>query len=266
MANFFYINHDTVFDFSKVKFIEGNMCVVFDLIKQHNKDFKIKEASIPDYINELLERNGYFEKEHYKEDDRKTTVNITRHSRQEEEEFSMYIDKKLLGHQRMPELQQELSDSISALFSELFANVQQHTKSNYITTCGQFFPKSNKLIFSLGNLTNNFHEVIAVNSRADLNDIECIKWALKAGNSTKKDRSGLGGSGLAVLRQLIDANNGILTIVSGKGYYEEIYKEHLKMPIIKEEILDLEIPGTVITLTLDLNNNIHLNPNKPIKI
>lgn len=240
------------------------MCVLFDLIRQHNNCL-IEELNITSEIENLFKRNGYI-KTWNRFDGRNTTIEFKKHSTKDggEDIYSDYIDENLLSHQRMTEIPPILFGYISSLFSELFSNVQQHTKANHVTTCGQFYPSKNILKFSLGNLTKTFHEVIATENRENMTEIECIKWALAPENSTKKDKNKLGGSGLTLLKQLIEDNHGKLVIISGKAYYEENYLNSNEKYV--EQILDYGVPGTIISLTFNLGTELVIDPTKPLPI
>ncbi|NRT33220.1 hypothetical protein BJV38_004197 [Clostridium beijerinckii] len=139
--------------------------------------------------------------------------------------------------------------------SELFENVNMHARINSIKyhdkevfSSGYYNEKDNFVIFSLSNNGLSFKEKIS--SRLDLhfsNEYEYVLWALKARNSTRK-KTTPGGIGLTVLLDLIKNSNGLLTIVSGKGYINFDYDKN----IYHKNDISNKFPGTIITFKIPL--------------
>lgn len=246
-------SHD--FDYSKISFIQGNLVVLLDLITRYHfeKNGKSYYYDFQPKIKELLERNGYLKREIEMDDNRKTTIAFTRHYFQENDEdlFAEYISNELIKNKRMPILDEALSEKIRESILEVFMNVNQHTPAKFVSTCGQIFPKKNVLIFSIGNLTSSFFDVIS-SKYPEKDSIECIEWALEYSNTTKSEDE-MGGIGLHTLRHFIMNNEGILQIISDTGYYEEIFRDNKR--VIKKEKLKSKMPGTIITLIINLDKN-----------
>lgn len=260
--NFYLIdnNPDKVlcFDFSKTSFLQGNMVVYLDLLKRYHfqKNGISRLIDYPPHIKELLERNGYIEKEIECEDNRKTTITFSRHYFYQTniDNFCNYIINEMIEHYRMNFVYESLKDKILESALELFNNVIQHTSAEFLSTCGQFFPNTKKLIFSIGNLGETFYNKIS--SKMNIgNECDCIDWALGFSNSTKSESGGLG---LYTLNEFLKLNNGQIQIISGKAFYTKHFKyvDGKEIEVVKKSTLDYNFPGTIVTLVIDLKQQL----------
>lgn len=245
-----------LFNFENVNFFQGNMVVLLDLIKRYHytNNGKSYMTGCKEDIKELLERNKFFEKEVQIEDPRKTTINFRRHylnTEENSERFYMYVENVFLKHYRLEGISIKLKEKIQESIIEIYTNIIQHGGSEFVSTCGQFFPKNQKLIFSIGNLGNTFLEKISIKINID-KDCDCIEWALQKSNSTKDTP---GGIGLYTFREFVKANKGHIQIISGEGFYEEFYSEEKEEFIINKKILPNKLPGTIVTLIINLNQD-----------
>jgi len=97
-----------------------------------------------------------------------------------------------------------LKRKISESIYEIFVNAQMHSKSEYIYTCGQFYPKKQKIAFTIVDMGQGFKANINNRFRHNLSSIQAIKWATENGSTTKTDAPG--GIGLAILKEFITMN------------------------------------------------------------
>lgn len=250
------------------------MVVFLDMIKRYHFE-KLGQSTFSgfnDEIKNLLCRNRYLNnspeklvsEEEILQDRKKTTVQFARHEikriEKEEEEkttekFCDYMLTEVISHYRFDGVSEIIKNKILECTTELCANVIQHTNSSFISTCGQFFPVSRKFIFSMSNLGETFYDNI--NSFIKKNDdIDCIKWALKNSHTTKTTSGGLG---LYTLFRFMHKIEGKIQIISGKGFYEAAFYSK-NGDIKKREVmknLTYKIPGTIITIIIDLKKKIH---------
>ena len=77
---------------------------------------------------------------------------------------------------------------------------------------------------------------------------EAIKWALKEGNSTKKDRQP-GGLGLKLIKDFINLNTGKMQIISRFGYYEFSQGE------FSVSDMDHDFPGTCVNIEINTQDS-----------
>ena len=152
--------------------------------------------------------------------------------------FDNYIKKEL---NEKIEFKQEEIDYICLFLSEIFVNARTHGKTHNIFCCGQKYPKINKIKILLVDLGIGIPYNVRNRTDENMNDIECIKWSLKKGNSTKIENAG--GLGLYDIFEFVKKHDGNISIISSKGQFN--YNE--KIEIISEENFD----GTIISVEFD---------------
>lgn len=243
------------YDYGYVNFMQGNMVVLLDLIKRYHftKNGISKFKNQPDNIKKILQATRYI-KEDYTDTDRKGDTNISfqRHyfsDEDSEEKWCSYVNDDFLGHYRMENISRALRDKLQEVIFELYTNVIQHGDSEFISTCGQFYPQEKKLIVSIGNLGESFYSKIS-KLKGIKDYCECIEWALEESNTTKTSSGGLG---LYTFREFVKMNKGHIQIVSDYGFYEELYDKEKKEFIIKKEKMREKFPGTIVTLIIYLD-------------
>lgn len=239
-----------VFDFSKTKYIDANLSAVVgaifvDVLKRHND---IEVVSINTRISEILYKNGFMDFFNFgKHDDTyETTVKFCSFGTAEKESFQDYLDRELFPKITIS-MTQDYKDYLSCNLDEVYQNARQHGNTDRVYACGQWFPKDNKLKFTLSNMgttiPENVRTVVPVKS-----DSRAIEWATKEGTTTKPDKK-YGGRGLFDLQSFIEENKGRFHIISGNGYWgisngdKKTHKEYEK-----------KFPGTIINLEINLND------------
>ena len=147
-------------------------------------------------------------------------------------------------------MSEKVRDNIRDYLLEIFKNVIDHTNSKKIYTCGQFFPKTALLYFTLVDIgetirynVSNFHRKYGIQIPDN-----ALTWALQAGNTTI-DVGSPRGLGLSLIQSFVKLNNGQFFIISenetyeitqrGERYYKGTYS----------------FPGTIVTLAFNLNDD-----------
>ena len=128
---------------------------------------------------------------------------------------------------------------------EIFSNAVLHSQTEMgIFSCGQFFPKRNRLDFSIADLGIGIRQNVNKNTGLDLAPEDAIIWATEGRNTTKRGQIP-GGLGLKLLSEFIDLNGGCIQIVSDTGYWRrekgEIFTARLSLPF----------PGTVVSVEIN---------------
>jgi anti-sigma regulatory factor (Ser/Thr protein kinase) len=173
-------------------------------------------------------------------DDKHTTIKYLKLKPTDGRFFHGYIVSELLNRPELPQMTQELKKKISESIYEIFVNAQIHSETDFIYTCGQFFPSKNKIEFTITDAGIGFKNRINKRFKKNLNSVQAIKWAASDGHSTKTNISG--GIGLALLKEFITKNNGKFQIVSDDGFYQyESTGEQLKL-------FSESFPGTIVNL------------------
>ena len=128
---------------------------------------------------------------------------------------------------------------------EIFSNSVIHSQTRLgIFSCGQYFPKRNRLDFSVADLGIGIRENVLKHTGLDLNAADAIAWATDGQNTTKRGNIP-GGLGLKLLKEFITLNAGRIQIVSASGYWA---LESGK--VITKEML-YEFSGTVVNIEID---------------
>lgn len=209
--------------------------------------------SIDPQIEAILLKNNfltYFGKQKAV-DTNKTTIKYQRLDSTDGRYFKSYVIKELIeGHNSdLPQMSKGVKEKIVEAICEIFVNAQIHSETEFIYTCGQFFPNKNKIEFTIVDIGIGFREKINKRFETNLRAIKAIKWAVEEKGPAKEGISG--GLGLAVLREFVTANKGKMQIVSNDGFYQfnntgEIQKEFRG-----------EFPGTIVNLQFrtDDDNN-----------
>ena len=129
---------------------------------------------------------------------------------------------------------------------ELFQNCEIHSKTEHgMFACGQHYPRTNRLDFSLVDLGLGFEEVVYRGTGNRMPPAEAIMWAMTGSNTTRAGDVP-GGLGLKILREFIQLNGGRLLVVSHKGYW------CLHKHGVDKRVLRVPFPGTAVTLEVNL--------------
>lgn len=146
---------------------------------------------------------------------------------------------ELLSRSDLPSMTDGLKKKIAESIYEIFVNAQMHSGTEYIYTCGQFYPKKHVIEFTIVDTGQGFKKTINNRFNCNMNSLQAIKWALIDGNTTKQDVSG--GLGLSLLTEFIKLNNGRFQIVSDDGFYE--FGENLYPTFLPNVVL-----GTIVNM------------------
>ena len=129
---------------------------------------------------------------------------------------------------------------------EIFVNAQIHSETNYIYTCGQFFPNKETIEFTIVDTGLGFKNIINRRFGRNLNAIQALEWAVEDTHTTKINISG--GIGLALLKEFVDKNKGKMQIISNEGFYQ--YDTNGAIT----KIFRGEFPETIVNLQFNTND------------
>lgn len=221
-------NQDILLDFDGVEWMDANLCAILDSIifvlnRENGHRFYIGQHHIEGKF-EIFRRNGFLGASTGNNvliDNRDTTVRMTRFSTDSDREFCTYIGDSLFGNQAfqgMPEMKTTLLEH----FLEIFANIQTHANTEGpVFACGQFYPKTNRLKFTLVDIGVGFLDPIMKFTNSQVSSAsDAITWALQEKNTTKADAPG--GMGLSYLNSFCCENNhGFQIVTSGTCWTNE---------------------------------------------
>ncbi len=175
-------------------------------------------------------------------DNHHTTISFLKLKISDGKFFNNYVIDELIGRTELPKMSDAVKDKMAEAIYEMFVNAQIHSESAHIYTCGQFFPRENKIEFTIVDTGIGFKKKINDRFNVNLSSTQAISWATKDRNTTKIGITG--GIGLALLKEFIEKNNGKMQIISDDGFYQfDINGE--QMSIFKGEF-----PGTIVNLQI----------------
>lgn len=181
----------------------------------------------------------------------KTTIKYQKLKPTDGKYFKNYVIEELIeGHiADLPRMSKGVKEKMVEAIYEIFVNAQIHSGTDFIYTCGQFFPNKNKIEFTIVDTGIGFKEKINQRFGSNLNAIQAIKWAVQDKKTTKQGVSG--GIGLAILKEFVEKNKGKMQIVSNEGFYQYDVDGELSKEFVGQ------FPGTIVNLQFrtDDNNN-----------
>lgn len=239
---------DIEIDMALVTWLDADMCAAFGAIlyRLSAELNEIKLTGITSAVEGSLSRNGFLS--HYgrkKTPDRYgTTIPYHRFEIKDDRYFARYIENQFVHRREMPSMSTGLQKKFRESVFEIFNNAVIHSQTKMgIFSCGQFFPKKSRLVFTVADLGIGIRRNIRQNAGTDMRADEAIAWATEGRNTTKKGRIP-GGLGLKLLREFITLNKGVLRIVSDAGYWE------LSRGATQTSLLTHAFPGTVINIEI----------------
>lgn len=214
---------EIVLDFENTRWISGNMCATFGAIlcRIENKSNRIRMENISGKTFDLLSKNGFLTQygSEPRKDTFRSTITYQRFGTPEVQKFAIYVEKHIKG-KGIPEMSNALSKEFRRGICEIFENSVFHAESKLgVFSCGQYFPKREKMDFCVTDLGMGIPENVRRFKKMNLDDSRAIDWAM-SGRSTTKSSSVPGGLGLKLLREFIEKNAGRILVASGRGYWE----------------------------------------------
>lgn len=231
---------------------DANLCAVLGGILDKIKNDGLNDINfvfIQSNIQTILQKNGFlsfygFDKIY---DTYHSTIEYKKFKPSDSRYFNQYLENELLKRSEIPNMSDAVHEKISESIQEMFVNAQIHSETEFIYTCGQYFPSGDKINFTIVDTGIGFAKRIEKNLGETISSKDAIRWAMIDGNTTKQGVSG--GLGLALLKEFIVQNNGKIQIVSGNALYElNGYDETIQE-------LDAFLEGSVISMTFKTDDN-----------
>lgn len=178
-----------------------------------------------------------------------TTIKFQKLKTTDGKYFKSYvIDELIDGHNSdLPKMSHAVKERMIEAIYEIFVNAQIHSNTEFIYTCGQFYPNKNKIEFTIVDTGIGFKDKINKRFNSDLSATQAIKWAVQDKKTTKETISG--GIGLAVLKEFVELNKGKMQIISNEGFYQYDTEGEITRSFIGE------FPGTIVNLQFKTNDN-----------
>ena len=240
---------DIDIDMGATSWFDADMCAAFGavLYRLGENLNTVKLINIHPKVKNILSRNSFLS--HYgreKIPDRwGTTIPYQRFDAKDDRYFADYIENELIHRAEMPAMSPGLLKKFRESIFEIFSNAVLHSRTQQgIFSCGQFFPKRDRLDFSVADLGVGMRQNIRDNTGLALSAEAAIHWATKDRNTTKRGPVP-GGLGLKLLGEFIDLNDGCIQIVSDAGYWKR------EKGTTTTDPLNHPFPGTVVTVEIN---------------
>ncbi len=240
---------DVDVDMSATQWFDADMCAAFGAILYRLSENvnTVKLINIKSNVEKILSKNGFLSSYgREKIPDRwGTTIPYQRFDVKDDRYFAGYMENELIERSEMPTMSPGLLKKFRESIFEIFSNAVLHSQTEKgIFSCGQFFPKRNRLDFSVVDLGIGISKNVNMNTGLDLTPEDAIVWATKEQNTTKRGQIP-GGLGLKLLGEFIDLNGGRIQIVSDAGYWKREKSE------VSTARLGLPFPGTVVSVEIN---------------
>lgn len=234
---------------------DANLCAVLGGVLDKIKNAGLNDVTFsyiqrtPSDIQAILQKNGFLTFYGYDKipDTFHSTIEYKKFKPADGRYFNQYLEDELLKRSEIPNMSDAVHEKISESIQEMFVNAQIHSETEFIYTCGQFFPRDHKLNFTIVDTGIGFAKRIEKNLGEIISSKDAIRWAMIDGNTTKQGVSG--GLGLALLKEFIVQNNGKIQIVSGNALYER----NSNSETIQQ--LDAFLEGSVISMTFKTDDS-----------
>jgi hypothetical protein len=243
------------FDFSKCTWFEANLCALFGAICNTILDNinSLEFIHLNSAVKAILSKNEFLK--HFgggiQLDTHQTTIKYRRYKANEQTLFREYLNTELLSKDEMPSMSELLQKKINESIFEIFENAITHGKSNFVFSCGQYYPRKSppRIDFTIVDLGNTIKGNVNQYLNKNLSAKEAIEWAVNEGNTTKVGNTP-GGLGLKIIRKFLRLNKGEIQIVSDNGYW--IHDKN-NSTFVKD--LNNCFKGTVVNLEFNIDDN-----------
>lgn len=247
LINLYNKNRESLFETIELSFQQwfaANLCSPLGgiLDKLLNDLNTIQFNHIPPKIRTIIQKNDFLSHFGYQKriDTNDTTIKYLKLKPTDGRFFHGYVVNELLNRPELPAMTSALKKKISESIYEIFINAQLHSDTDFIYTCGQFFPTKQSIEFTITDTGVGFRNRINKRFGSTLSSVQAIKWAVRDGHSTRQGISG--GIGLAILREFITRNRGKIQIISDNGFYQ------LDANMEETKLFSGSFPGTIINM------------------
>lgn len=244
-------------DLTGVNFIASNLfsvlgCIFYEYMRRNPDSDALYISGIQPRIKETIQKNGFYVHLGLDKipDVHNTVIPYKYFKVNQIEEYERYLTLNLFTGkvgEILPCMSSKVGDEISDSLLELFKNISDHTTSDYVFTCGQYFPNSSMLFFTIVDTgetiaynVNNYHT-----SHKLVQPNNPLQWAIENGNSTSLSEKPRG-IGLSIIRNFILSTKGSFYIFSNYDTFE-IHHTHERF-----KKLHYPFPGTAVTIGFNL--------------
>ena len=240
---------ELILDMSEVNFFDANMAAPLGAVLARVADAfnSVEIVGVPNRVEEILRKNRFLTRYRYEplHDVYRTAMPFRRLRLSDQGVFDDYVDRRLEG-KGMPEMSAKASKMFKAKVFEIYQNAVTHSESDIgIFVCGQFFPRQNRLDFTIADAGIGIRETVRRYFENDrIGSVRSMQWALAPHHTTKRGRLP-GGLGLQLLKEFTRLNGGKIQIASRFGFYEYSHGDE------NFRKMSADFPGTAVTIEVN---------------
>jgi hypothetical protein len=235
-------------DFSNTSWFDANICAplgaLLHRLRAEGKTIQI--GNLNQGVKKILSKNAFLKDFGMttEADVNRTTMQYSRFEPVQEKVFPSYVETHFKG-KGIPKMSPLLAAKFKEGILELFSNAVLHSDTKHgIFVCGQYFPRSKRLDFSIVDMGVGIRHNVQTKKGLIMKAEDAIEWAL-TGNNTTKTGSIPGGLGLKLIRDFIQLNGGRIQIVSDAGYWETQKEKNTVLPFTAP------FPGTLVNIEIN---------------
>lgn len=156
--------------------------------------------------------------------------------------------KGLLNEEWWPRMTPAVRDALISCILEVFNNAEEHSESDDgVFVCGHVGKSGpRQLRISIADAGIGFRAKIEKALGKKLTSSQAIKWGMTEGNTVRQGNPG--GLGLKLLKEFISKNDGRLSVLSDRGFWE------LSSGKERTEDFSCSFPGTVVTIVVNTDD------------
>ena len=221
---------DFVFNFTNVEWIEANLCAILGAIIKENQKYGAKFEFIKmnhPYLERTLTNNGFINiikqpKIHLGSNSSHSGIPYKSFDMANENDVESYIYDFVLLSREVPKMSSGAKKKIYRSIFEIYQNSVLHSGADELYVCGQFYRGKKRMALTMVEIGRTFKDNVTSckEEYALFTGVECLKWAVVSGNTTKP-KTETGGLGIDLIREFLKMNGGKIQIRSADGYWEE---------------------------------------------
>ncbi|WP_172745780.1 STAS domain-containing protein [Neorhizobium sp. T7_12] len=237
-------SEDISIDLSAVRWIDAHLssAILCVIRKMQLRGNRVVFTNASPRITDIMTRNGLFQSD--KKTDSGTVIPLTSFGKAEGIQYSNFI-RQHMRRMKFPQMTDALRGKIYEGLDEVFINASIHSHlDTEIFTCGQFFPKYDRIDFSITDGGIGIRGAYMRTFGTNITAAAAIDWAMADGNTTRIGDIP-GGLGLKILRQFINLNQGRFIVVTGNAFWTE------QNGVTDRKQMASDFPGTVVTIEVN---------------
>jgi hypothetical protein len=230
-----YSNKKIEIGVKEMQWIDGNMsallgAAIYRLHEENKLTFTISFEDVQKKFK-ILFQNGLISTDNIvvERNKQSSTIPFKAFWPHDKDGFIKYVLEELLVHDGMPTFTSSATEKLLDDLAELCCNINLHSNTSHpFFVCGQYYPKVQKVIFSVTDIGQGFLPKIRDMTSGNIScSRDAILWALQ-GNTTKIDAPG--GIHLSKMKDFFLNHDGHMHIVSGDAYYSTQHTKDEQRP------------------------------------